>query len=181
MSKHSRQGSGERRPTQVNVLIEEYVRLAYHGVQTKDSAFTAALPTELAADLPQVEAVPSDLRRVLLNLLINALYAVQQRQLAGEAGYVPTVRVRTRRVGQQVEVQVQDNGTGMPAEVQGKIFQPFFTTKPAGEGTGLGLSLCYDIITQSHGGALTVESQPGLGSTFTISLPVLVAAPPQAA
>jgi two-component system NtrC family sensor kinase len=116
----------------------------------------------------------------LLNLCTNAFYAVQQRQLAGEAGYVPTVSVRTRRVGQQVEVQVSDNGTGISAEVQAKVFQPFFTTKPAGEGTGLGLSLSYDLITQGHGGALTVESQPGQGSTFTISLPLPVVTPPEA-
>ena len=110
--------------------------------------------------------------RVLLNLCNNAFYAVQQRQRAGEAGYVPTVRVRTRQVGPQVEVQVSDNGTGMSPEVQQKIFQPFFTTKPAGEGTGLGLSLSYDIITQGHSGSLRVESQPGQGSTFTIALPL---------
>jgi two-component system NtrC family sensor kinase len=115
--------------------------------------------------------VPVELGRVLLNLCNNAFYAVQQRQRAGEAGYVPTVSVRTRQVGQQVEIQVLDNGPGMSAEVQAKVFQPFFTTKPAGEGTGLGLSLSYDIITQGHGGALTVESQPGQGSTFTITLP----------
>jgi two-component system NtrC family sensor kinase len=177
MLAHSRQSSGERRPTQVNALVGEYVRLAYQGLRTKDPAFTAELPTELSADLPKVEAVPSELGRVLLNLLTNALYAVQQRQRTGEVGYMPTVRVRTQRVGHQVQVQVQDNGTGMSPEVQAKVFQPFFTTKPAGEGTGLGLSLSYDIITQGHGGTLTVESESGQGSTFTISLPVLVAAP----
>jgi two-component system NtrC family sensor kinase len=177
MLEHSRPSSGERRPTQLNALVGEYVRLAYQGLRTKDPAFTAELLSELAADLPKVEAVPSELGRVLLNLCNNAIYAVQQRQRTGEAGYVPTVRVRTRQVGHQVQVQVQDNGPGMSPQVQAKIFQPFFTTKPAGEGTGLGLSLSYDIITQSHGGTLTVASEPGQGSTFTISLPVRVSAP----
>jgi two-component system NtrC family sensor kinase len=180
MLEHSRQGSAERRPTPVNALVQEYLALAYQSVRTKAPSFQAELQTELAPDLPKVEAAPTELGRVLLNLCNNALYAVQQRQLAGEAGYVPTVRVRTRRVGQQVEVQVQDNGIGMSAEVQAKVFQPFFTTKPAGEGTGLGLSLSYDLITQGHGGSLTVQSQPGQGSTFTISLPLPVVAPQEA-
>jgi signal transduction histidine kinase len=177
MLEHSRQGSGERRPTPVNALCQEYLALAYQSVRTKDPAFQAELQTELAPDLPKVEAAPTELGRVLLNLCHNAFYAVQQRQQAGEAGYVPTVRVRTRQAGQQVEVQVQDNGPGMSPEVQAKVFQPFFTTKPAGEGTGLGLSLSYDIITQGHGGALTVASEPGQGSTFTISLPLGEASP----
>jgi signal transduction histidine kinase len=116
--------------------------------------------------------MPTELGRVLLNLCNNAFYAVQQRQRMGEPGYVPTVSVRTRQAGGQVEVQVRDNGIGMSAEVQAKVFQPFFTTKPSGESTGLGLSLSYDLITQGHGGTLTVESQPGQGSTFTIRLPL---------
>ncbi|OUJ68383.1 ATP-binding protein [Hymenobacter crusticola] len=172
MLEHSRPSTGERQPTAVNALAEEYVRLAYQGLRTKDSSFQAELSTDLAADLPLVAAVPGDLGRVLLNLLTNAFYAVQQRQQTGEAGYVPTVRVRTLRRGPQVEIQVQDNGTGMRPEVQAKVFQPFFTTKPTGEGTGLGLSLSYDLITQGHGGTLTVASELGQGSTFTISLPV---------
>ena len=175
MLAHSRPSTGERASVEVNALCEEYLRLAYQGVRAKDSAFTAELHTAFAPDLPRVEGVGADLGRVLINLFNNAFYTVQQRQQAGEAHYVPTVNVRTRQVGQQVEVQVQDNGTGMGAEVQAKVFQPFFTTKPTGEGTGLGLSLSYDIITQGHGGALSVESQPGQGSTFTVSLPVRVA------
>lgn len=172
MLAHSRASTGERQPTNINALVEEYVRLAYHGLRTKDPAFQAALHTDLAADVSRVDAVSGELGRVLLNLLTNAFYAVQQRQLAEEAGYVPTVRVRTQRVGQQVVIQVHDNGTGMRPEVQAKIFQPFFTTKPTGEGIGLGLSLSYDLITKGHGGTLTVDSQPGQGSTFTITLPV---------
>jgi two-component system NtrC family sensor kinase len=119
-----------------------------------------------------VEGVGADLGRVLLNLLSNAFYAVRQHQQAGEPGYVPTVSVSTMRIGEKVEVRVADNGMGISPEVQQKIFQPFFTTKPTGEGTGLGLSLSHDIIAQGHGGTLTVESQLGQGTTFTICLPV---------
>ncbi|TVT40771.1 histidine kinase, partial [Hymenobacter setariae] len=122
--------------------------------------------------LPLVEAVSQDVGRVLLNLFTNAFYAVRQRQQAGEAGYAPRVGVRTRRVGDEVEVSVQDNGTGIAEAVRQKIFQPFFTTKPAGEGTGLGLSLAHDIITQGHGGTLEVASQLGQGTTFTLRLPL---------
>jgi two-component system NtrC family sensor kinase len=173
MLEHSRPSTGERASVEVNALCEEYLRLAYQGVRAKDNSFTAELQTAFAPNLPLVEGVGADLGRVLVNLFNNAFYAVQQR--VGEAGYVPTVRVQTRQLGPQLQIQVQDNGIGMSPEVQAKVFQPFFTTKPAGEGTGLGLSLSYDIITQGHGGALTVESQPGQGSTFTVSLPVLVA------
>jgi len=170
MLEHSRVSTGERQRTDVNALADEYWRLAYHGLRTKDQAFQVALQTDLAPDLPPVEAVPGDLGRVLLNLFTNAFYAVQQR--AGETGYVPTVRVQTRGLGSQIQIQVQDNGMGMSPETQAKIFQPFFTTKPTGEGTGLGLSLSYDLITKGHGGTITVESQLGQGATFTITLPV---------
>jgi signal transduction histidine kinase len=120
--------------------------------------------------LPPVPVVAGDLGRVLLNLFTNAFYAVKQRQQRGEAGYQPTVSLSTRQVGQQVEIRVQDNGTGMPESVKAKIFQPFFTTKPTGEGTGLGLSLSYDIVTKGHGGTLTVESREGEGTEFIITL-----------
>ncbi|MFD1470603.1 ATP-binding protein [Hymenobacter caeli] len=170
MLEHSRASTGERQPTDVNALADEYLRLAYQGLRAKDKTFNAALETDFAPGLPLVEAVAGDLGRVLLNLFSNAFYAVQQRQRAGEASYQPTVGVATRRVGNAVEVRVSDNGTGMPAAVQAKIFQPFFTTKPTGEGTGLGLSLSHDIIAQGHGGTLRVESQSGQGTTFFISL-----------
>jgi two-component system NtrC family sensor kinase len=173
MLEHSRASTGERLPTDLNALADEYLRLAYQGLRAKDKGFSATLTTDFAPGLPLAEAVGADLGRVLLNLFNNAFYAVQQRQQASEAAYVPTVSVRTRRVGQQVEMQVADNGTGMPPAVQAKIFQPFFTTKPTGEGTGLGLSLSYDIVTQGHHGTLTVESQVGQGSTFHVCLPAL--------
>ena len=172
MLEHSRASTGERLPTDVNHLAEEYLRLAYQGLRAKDKSFNATLSTNLAANLPLVEAVGADLGRVLLNLLSNAFYAVRQRQLTGEAGYVPTVAVSTCQQGEQVEIRVHDNGLGIPEAVKSKIFQPFFTTKPAGEGTGLGLSLSYDIVTKGHGGTLTVESEPGAFTDFLISLPI---------
>ncbi|MGI4832221.1 MAG: ATP-binding protein [Janthinobacterium lividum] len=171
MLEHSRASTGERQPTDLNALADEYLRLAYHGLRAKDKTFNATLATDFAPRLPLVAAVSQDLGRVLLNLFSNAFYAVQQRQRAGEPGYAPTVRVSTKQVGDQVEVQVSDNGTGISPEVRAKIFQPFFTTKPSGEGTGLGLSLSYDIITQGHGGTFDVASQVGQGTTFTIRLP----------
>ena len=171
MLEHSRASSGERSLTDVNALADEYLRLAYHGLRAKDKTFNAKLQTDFAPALPPVPAVAGDLGRVLLNLLTNAFYAVQKRQQTGEAGYQPTVGVGTRRVGELVEIQVTDNGTGIPAELMDRIFQPFFTTKPTGEGTGLGLSLSHDIITKGHGGTLAVASQPGQGTTFTITLP----------
>ncbi|MBC6608229.1 hypothetical protein H8B13_15480 [Hymenobacter sp. BT188] len=171
MLEHSRTSAGERQPTDLNRLTEEYLRLAYQGQRATDKTFNATLHTDFAADLAPVEIVGADVGRVLLNLFNNAFYAVQKRQLRGDAGYQPTVSVETKRVNGQVKIRVQDNGLGIPADVQAKIFQPFFTTKPTGEGTGLGLSLSHDIIAQGHGGVLAVESQEGRGSAFTITLP----------
>ena len=172
MLEHSRPSTGARTPTDVNALCAEHLRLAYQGLRATDPLFSAALGTDLAPDLPPVPAVGADLGRVLLNLLGNAFYAVRQRQQAGEPGYAPAVSVQTRRVNGQVEIRVQDNGAGVPAAVQAKIFQPFFTTKPTGEGTGLGLSLAHDIVAQGHGGTLTVESPDGHGTALVITLPV---------
>ncbi|MDO7887527.1 sensor histidine kinase [Hymenobacter cheonanensis] len=171
MLAHSRQSTGERQPTDVNALADEYLRLAYHGLRAKDKTFNATLDTDFAALLPLVPAVPGDLGRVLLNLFTNAFYAVQKRQQAAGPGYAPTVQVRTRRAGEEVEICIRDNGTGIPEAVQSKIFQPFFTTKPSGEGTGLGLSLAHDIITKGHGGTLTVASQEGEFTEFAVRLP----------
>jgi len=171
MLAHSRQSTGERAPTDVNALADEYLRLAYHGLRAKDKSFNATLQTDFAALLPLVPAVSGDLGRVLLNLFTNAFYAVQKRQQLGSAGYAPTVQVRTRRVGEEVEICIRDNGTGIPEAVRSKIFQPFFTTKPSGEGTGLGLSLAHDIITKGHEGTLAVESQEGEFTEFVVRLP----------
>ncbi|GAB3734925.1 hypothetical protein GCM10027594_16390 [Hymenobacter agri] len=171
MLEHSRTSTGERAPTDLNQLCDEYLRLAYQGLRAKDKTFNATLGTDFAPGLPPVEVAGADVGRVLLNLFGNAFYAVQKRQQIGEAGYQPSVAVSTKQAGNQVEIRVSDNGTGMPAEVQAKIFQPFFTTKPTGEGTGLGLSLSYDIITKAHGGTLAVQSHPGQGTEFLITLP----------
>ncbi|MFD1875516.1 sensor histidine kinase [Hymenobacter bucti] len=180
MLEHSRQSTGERQPTDLNVLCEEYLRLAYQGLRANDKTFNAILDTDFTAGLPLVEAAGADVGRVLLNLFGNTFYAVQQRQQTAGAGYQPTVGVSTKQRDGYVEIRVTDNGTGMPAEVQAKILQPFFTTKPSGEGTGLGLSLSHDIIAQGHGGTLSVESQKGQGTTFSIALPLNMAVHQQA-
>ena len=152
-------------------MADEYLRLAYHGLRARDKSFNATLKTDFAPVLPLVPAVPGDLGRVLLNLFTNAFYAVQKRQPAAGPGYALTVAVATRRDGDEVEICIRDNGTGIPEAVQTKIFQPFFTTKPTGEGTGLGLSLAHDIVVQGHGGTLTVASQEGEFTEFVVRLP----------
>ncbi len=174
MLEHSRAGTGERVPTDAARLADEYLRLSYHGLRAKDKSFNADFAAEAAPGLPPVPAQAQELGRVLLNLFNNAFYAVQQRQKAQEPGYRPRVSVRTARSadGRRLEIRVQDNGTGMNEAVRQKIFQPFFTTKPTGEGTGLGLSLSFDIITKGHGGTLAVESIPGQGTTFVVGLPL---------
>ena len=180
MLAHSRAGTGPRQPTDLNVLADESLMLAYEGLQAQDKAFYATLNKEFDPRLGTVSVVTQDLGRVLLNLCSNALYAVRQRQLEaalGAAGvpgpnYQPTVTVSTCRLGgKSVEIRIHDNGTGIPEQVQARIFQPFFTTKPEGEGTGLGLSLSYDIVTKGHGGTLTMASREGEGTEFLITLP----------
>ncbi|MBF9239822.1 HAMP domain-containing histidine kinase [Hymenobacter sp. BT683] len=172
MLEHARAGTGQRVPTPLNALVAESLRLAYQGLRAKDRDFRAHLTTALDPALPLVAVVPQDLGRVLINLLTNAFYAVRQRQQAGEAGYRPEVQVHTRAGPDGVEIRIADNGPGMSAAVKAKIFQPFFTTKPPGEGTGLGLSLAHDIISHGHGGTLHVESREGQGTTFRVDLPL---------
>lgn len=169
--------SDQNRSHNLNALADKYLRLAYQGLRAKDKTFNAELKTDFMTNLGQVEVIPQELGRVFLNLFNNAFYAVQQRQKIGETGIQPTVTVSTRQIGNPldrrlVEIRVQDNGTGIPNSVKQKIFQPFFTTKPTGEGTGLGLSLSYDIVTKGHRGTLAVESQKGEGTTFIINLPI---------
>ena len=175
MLQHSRAGSGQREPTDLNALADEYLRLAYHGLRAKDKTFNAQLNTDFDSSLEPISVVSQDIGRVLLNLFTNAFYAVQQRQKQIQTGtgvvYQPTVTVRSQYIDNEVVISVTDNGTGITEATQQKIFQPFFTTKPTGEGTGLGLSLAYDIITKGHGGTLTVDSVEGKGTTFTITLP----------
>ncbi|GAB3582622.1 hypothetical protein GCM10027345_27080 [Hymenobacter daeguensis] len=172
MLEHSRTGTGQRSLLDLNHLVDDSLRLAYQGLQAKEKGFTAALTTAYAPDLPRVSVVQLDMGRVLINLFTNAFHAVQarQRQQPG-ADYRPEVAVSTRAVPGAVEIRIRDNGTGMPDAVKARIFQPFFTTKAVGEGTGLGLSLSHDVVTTGHGGTLTVESREGEGTEFVVTLP----------
>jgi signal transduction histidine kinase len=179
MLEHSRTSTGVKEPTDLNALADEYLRLAYHGLRAKDSSFNATMETHFDPDLPHLEVVPQDIGRVILNLINNAFYAVAERSRStvtekakqGIEGYHPTVTVSSSIVGDKVEISVKDNGNGIPETIKDKIFQPFFTTKPTGQGTGLGLSLAYDIVTKGHGGNLAVESTPGSGTSFVIQFP----------
>jgi two-component system, NtrC family, sensor kinase len=173
MLEHSRTSTGERRLTDLNALADEYLRLAYQGFRAKDKAFTCTLAMQFAPALGEVNIVSQDIGRVLLNLYNNAFYAVKQQteRLGSETGYQPTVTVQTQRTDNGVCIRVSDNGAGIPDAVQAKIFQPFFTTKPAGQGTGLGLSLSYEIVTKEHGGELTVTSRVGEGTEFSVHIP----------
>ena len=172
MLEHSRTGTGQRELLDLNQLVAENLRLAYQGLQAQNKEFAAQLLTTYDPTLPPISVVPQDFGRVLINLFTNALQAVQQRQ-GQEAGrsYEPTVSVSTHATPGGAEIRVRDNGPGMSAAVQARVFQPFFTTKPVGEGTGLGLSLSHDIVTTGHGGTLTVESQEGTGAEFVVTLP----------
>jgi signal transduction histidine kinase len=172
MMEHSRAGSGEKRLTDLNALAEEYLRLSYHGLRVKDKDFNASLVTDFDPSLGKTEVVPQEMGRVLLNLFNNAFYAVSQKKSQFNGQYQPEVKVSTKTVGNKVEIRVKDNGIGITDGVKQKIFQPFFTTKPTGEGTGLGLSLSYDIITKGHGGELKVDTQEGEFSEFIIRLPI---------
>ena len=171
MLQHSRAGSGEKEPTDINELCEEYLRLAYHGLRAKDKTFNARFETDLDATIGKVNILPQDMGRVILNLINNAFYAVTERKKKNEQGYEPIVRVSTRKAGGKLEFKVADNGTGIPDAIREKIFQPFYTTKPTGQGTGLGLSLSYDIV-KAHGGEMRVESIPGQETIFTIQIPI---------
>ncbi len=173
MLQHSRTESGQKELTDLNTLTDEYLRLAYHGLRAKDKNFNANFWFEADENLSNVNVVPQDIGRVLLNLINNAFHAVFSKALTSEdSKYKPTVTIITRNLGDQIEILVKDNGNGIPEKIKDKIFQPFFTTKPTGEGTGLGLSLSYDIITKGHGGELKLETIEGEGSAFIIKLPI---------
>ena len=171
MLEHSHAKTGDRRPTDLNALVDEYMRLAYQGQRVKDKSFNCVLVTKFDLIVIQVKLVPQEIGRVLLNLFNNAFYAVREQQQQTDSSYQPTITVTTKKTKDGIQIRVADNGTGMRDSVQQKIFQPFFTTKPTGEGTGLGLSLSYDIITKGHGGTLNVTSQEGQGTEFTVFLP----------
>jgi signal transduction histidine kinase/HAMP domain-containing protein len=169
---HSRGGSGERRKSDVNALVEEALNLAFHGARAQDQSFNVTLKRDLASDLGPLDIVPQDITRVFLNLFGNAFYAVNKRRRAGtDPAYAPAVAVATHKRGEEVEIRVRDNGVGMPPAVRDQVFTPFFTTKPTGEGTGLGLSISYDIVVQEHGGTIAVDSREGEFTEFVIRLP----------
>lgn len=184
MLQHSRSNSGVKEPTDINALCDEYLRLAYHGLRAKDKSFNATLKTDFDETLGKIDIVPQEIGRVILNLLTNAFYAVSEKKnqlgklsQTGENKstskiYEPTVLIGTKKMEKKVEIVVRDNGIGIPSEALDKIFQPFFTTKPTGQGTGLGLSMSYEIVTKAHGGELKVENNEDAGVTFTIVLPV---------
>jgi signal transduction histidine kinase len=170
MLQHSRSNSGQKEPTDINALADEYLRLAYHGLRAKDKSFNADIKTDLDDRIGKINIIPQEIGRVILNLINNAFYAVDEKKKHDPNGYEPTVTVSTKKTNQKIEIKVSDNGIGIPQKVLDKIFQPFFTTKPTGQGTGLGLSLSYDIV-KAHGGKLKVETKEGEGSKFIIELP----------
>jgi signal transduction histidine kinase len=172
MLEHSRTSTGERQLTDINALTDEYLRLSYHGMRAKDKSFNASLETQFDSGVEKINIVPQDLGRVLLNLFNNAFYSVHEKKKQQNGDFEPKVVVTTRKTNNSITVSVKDNGTGIPQNIIDKIHQPFFTTKPTGQGTGLGLSLSYDIITKGHGGELKVESKEGEGAEFIVQLPV---------
>ncbi len=181
MLQHSRNSSGQKEPTDINALADEYLRLAYHGLRAKDKSFNATMHTEFDESIGTINIIPQDMGRVILNLITNAFYAVAQKKkpLTPDGrinllskDYTPTVTVTTKKEAGKIFISVKDNGNGIPQNVIDKIFQPFFTTKPTGEGTGLGLSMSYDIVTKSHGGELKVQTKENEGTLFTIILPL---------
>jgi two-component system, NtrC family, sensor kinase len=169
MLQHSRANSGKKELTDLNVMCDEYVRLAYHGLRAKNRSADVKVETHFDPSLSKVSVVPQDIGRVILNLLNNACYAVIEKNIASIQGYMPIVKISTKQLAGKIEIVVEDNGTGIPESIREKIFQPFFTSKPTGQGTGLGLSLSYDIV-KAHGGTLEVNSKEGLGSKFIIHL-----------
>ena len=172
MLQHSRTSTGKKEPTDINVLADEYLRLAYHGLRAKDKSFNAAIKTDYDESIGLVKIISQDIGRVILNLITNAFYAVMEKKKLHPTGYEPTVTVSTKKIDNKIIVEVKDNGTGIPQKAIDKIFQPFFTTKPTGQGTGLGLSLSYDIVTKGHGGELKVETKEGESTAFSLILPV---------
>jgi two-component system, NtrC family, sensor kinase len=180
MLEHSRASTGVKELTDINKLADEYLRLSYHGLRAKDKNFNANMETNFDENLPKIAVIPQDLGRVLLNLFNNAFYAVNQRHQLSKSSkllessdnnYTPSVFLTTQLIDNQIVIKVKDNGIGMSEATKAKVFQPFFTTKPTGSGTGLGLSLAYDIVTKGHGGKLEVESNEGVGVAFIIVLP----------
>jgi signal transduction histidine kinase len=168
---HSREGSGEHRPADINTLVDESLNLAYHGARAEKSDFNITLEREFDPAVGIADVYPQEVTRVLLNLISNGFYAATQRAGAAGDGFEPKLKAVTQNLGEKVEIRIRDNGTGIPPDIQEKIFNPFFTTKPAGEGTGLGLSMSHDIVVKQHGGTIKVETEPGSFTEFVITLP----------
>jgi signal transduction histidine kinase len=177
---HSREGSGEHRPVDINTIVEESLNLAYHGARAEKSGFNITLQRDLDPEAGMIDLYPQEITRVFLNLISNGFYAATKRKEAGEEGFEPTLSATTKSFGNKVEIRIRDNGTGIPLEVKEKMFNPFFTTKPAGEGTGLGLSMSHDIVVKQHGGKIDVVTEPGAFTEFIITLPRTGAAQAQA-
>jgi signal transduction histidine kinase len=172
MLQHSRVSTGQKEPTDINAFCDEYLRLAYHGLRAKDKSFNSKFETDFDKSVGKINIVPQDIGRVILNLINNAFYAVNEKVKLQAASYKPLVAITTKRQQDNIEIRVADNGNGIPQKIVDKIFQPFFTTKPTGEGTGLGLSLAYDIV-KAHGGQINVKTEEGAGSEFVVQLPAV--------
>jgi two-component system NtrC family sensor kinase len=176
---HSREGSGEHRPVDINTIVEESLNLAYHGARAERSGFNITLRRDLDPEAGLIDLYPQEITRVFLNLISNGFYAATKRKEAGDDTFEPTLSATTKSLGNTVEIRIRDNGTGIPLEVKEKMFNPFFTTKPAGEGTGLGLSMSHDIVVKQHGGKIDVDTMPGVFTEFIITLPRTAAAQAQ--
>jgi signal transduction histidine kinase len=174
---HSREGVGEHRPADINAIVEESLNLAYHGARAEKSGFNITLKRDLDPEAGMIDLYPQEITRVFLNLISNGFYAATKRKEAGDENFEPVLVATTKNLGNSVEIRIRDNGTGIPLEVKEKMFNPFFTTKPAGEGTGLGLSMSHDIVVKQHGGKIDVATEPGVFTEFVITLPRSAAAP----
>jgi signal transduction histidine kinase len=168
---HSREGSGERRPAEINAIVDESLNLAYHGARAEKQGFNITLERDFDPAVGVADIYPQEITRVLLNLISNGFYAATHRARATGNRFEPRLRAVTRNLGDWAEIRIRDNGTGIPPDIQEKIFNPFFTTKPAGEGTGLGLSMSHDIVVKQHGGTIEVVTEPGSFTEFIITLP----------
>src|SRR6266568_7640899 len=177
---HSREGSGEHRHADINAIVEESLNLAYHGARAEKSGFNITLKRDLDPAAGMIDLYPQEITRVFLNLISNGFYAATKRKERGEQSFEPTLSASTKSLGSKVEIRIRDNGTGIPLEVKEKMFNPFFTTKPAGEGTGLGLSMSHDIVVKQHAGTIDVHTEPGAFTEFIITLPRTAAGPEQA-
>jgi two-component system, NtrC family, sensor kinase len=171
MLQHSREGYGEHRPADINAILEESLNLAYHGARAEKAGFSIAFQRDLDPSVGIADVYPQEITRVLLNIISNGFYAAMKRKAEAGEGFEPMLVAATKNLGDKVEIRIRDNGTGIPEAIRDKIFHPFFTTKPSGEGTGLGLSMSHDIIVKQHGGSIDVDTEPGIFTEFKIVLP----------